>query len=179
MESMRIRRNGWRGVGAWLIVVGALAPSLVVAPAYAATPSVDLRVFYPKDATTTGAGVHSSDGSGQTKVFSIRKRTKEAFLIGCLNDGTSDDGIILTATTPPKGFKVTYTFYSGTVDITDDVTGKGFVLPTQAPSQSWGVAMYVRARPEAPRSGSWLITGTSTTDDSASDTIGMKVRLKR
>jgi len=163
---------------ALVVALGALISGVCVLPATAGSALADLELYHPKSNTLVGSNIISPDGSDQTMVLRTDRGVTSNFMVLCRNNGTDVDGMTLTAT-KAKGFRVTYLFYSGTANITSDVYGAGHVLPDQPPPDAWAVTMKVRARPRAPRLGTWLITGTSTTDDTASDTVMMKVRLPR
>lgn len=156
----------------------ALLVAPVFSPAGAANglQKVDLRIYDPKTNVSIGDDVYSADGSGQTLLFKARQGKVRTFEVACGNEGTADDGIVLTAS-KPRGYKVTYRFYSGNVDVTSEVYGSGFTLDSQAPGNSWVVYMDVTPKATAPEKGSWLVTGTSTTNGSISDSVRFKVRL--
>jgi hypothetical protein len=159
------------------IIAVLIAPVLTSVGAANLLPKVDLRIYDPKTNLSIGDDVYSADGSGQTLLFKARQGKTRTFEVVCGNDGAADDGIVLTAS-KPRGYKVTYRFYSGTVDVTSEVYGSGFTLDSQAPGNSWVVYMDVTPKATAPEKGSWLVTGTSTTNGSVSDSVGFKVRMR-
>lgn len=176
---MRAGSHGALGASALVVVLGWLISAVFVLPATAEpVPLVDLELYYPKTDTGVGSDVISPDGTDQTMVLRTKRGVTSTFMVRCGNDGTDIDGMTLTATKATKGFRVSYLFYSETTNITGDVNGAGHILGDQAPLNAWAVTMKVTPRPRAPRLGTWLITGTSTTEDTVSDTVKMKVKVR-
>ena len=108
---------------------------------------VDLSLRPSTLATYTGIGVYSVDGIDQSVAQSTKMNKIVSYFIHVQNKGNAPDTFTITSLPAQPGWSVVYRINnSNGMDITNDVTGAGWVTPLVNPNGLVTVAVYVIPR---------------------------------
>lgn len=186
---MRSPRTLLTALGIALIVVGAMpmsahagyshtiAPGPVlpsVSSEAAGTAGIDAWVVSGRKGPT-GAGVHSSDGDGQTLTKRVARGRTVTFTISAKRSGSGRSSVTFLGCAGAPGFAVTYRLPDGSV-VTLDVTGAGYDYRQVDVGDV--VRMKLSIDTTGSRSGDRAFCGVGAYTPDRGDVVGARVVIK-
>ena len=198
MDAPRALRAGWNGIsltGLGLLnttAVEVIGEQLLVtdgadAPARPVTDPMSHAVFVldvtaaaarPDARIRRGAGplagndLYNSTGAGQTRAGSAARGHSVTYYASIQNDAAFAETLRLRGAASTPRFAVVYRDPAG-VNITNQVTAGTYTTPNLAPGGAHRITIVVTVRNTPPFTGSLvrILTATSTTDPTISDTV--------
>ena len=122
-----------------------------------------------------GDNIYSTDGTGETKEATVAVNTAVIYYVRLQNDGNVAQTLRLTGTAAPAGWTVKY-ILTGNLDITAQMTGVGYTLPSVAARTFSALLLQVQVTPTNTLTNTTCetrVTVTSTVDAGKSDTVKM------
>lgn len=137
----------------------------------------DSQVKLSGDATYVGNNIYNSSGSGQQRTAGARRGTRATFYLRIQNDGNISDSFRVRAAGSSSAFYVHY--FSGSTDITNLVTGAGYVSRALSPTSGVTLRLEITVRGSASIGTikSWLVTAISQQRPVRLDAIVAKVKV--
>ena len=131
----------------------------------------DLQLRTSAEIAYTGDNIYNTDGDDQSKAQSCVAGTAVTYLFRAQNDGNVADTLKITAPAAGAGWTARYYEMSTNVEITDQVTGTGYLTPALASGGVQGLYVKVTAGNGAGTSQEILLTAVSTHDAAKSDAV--------
>lgn len=123
-------------------------------------PDLKIRTVMSK---YIGMNIYNLSGAGQTVMQRVRYGNDALYFIQIENDGTKLDNLVITGPKGGNGWTVTY-YTLDNKDITDQVTGDGWVLPGKTRQASATLLVKVTPNSGASRGSSLTLPVTASSD---------------
>jgi uncharacterized delta-60 repeat protein len=129
------------------------------------------------DAAFIGNDIYNQTGDFQTRSVTAGRGATKTFYVRAQNDGNVADTITLRGCTADPGFAVR--FFSGSTEITSQVTAGTYQLPSLAPQGTGTIRMEIRVQSSASIGAgeSCRVTATSASDPARADQVRGRVEV--
>ena len=133
----------------------------------------DLLIKTGYDATYSGTGIYSTDGSNQIKSQNALPGQRRVYGFSVRNAGNANDSFTITAPAGGSGWTVRYYERITNVDITSLITGSGFTTPPLAPGTSKEIYAFVTPDAAAVEGATMtlLVSAVSLSDGAKQDVV--------